>query len=64
MLFLSFSTHFNTAMCDFTLKKDIKKLGFVVFGKGKEIQHWESGQLAQGIIFKIERISVQTSLVA
>ena len=51
-------------MCDFTLKKDIKRLGFVVFGKGTEIQHWESGQSAQGIILKIERISVQTSLDA
>lgn len=51
-------------MCDFTLKKDIKRLGFVVFGKRTEIQHWESGQSAQGIILKIERISVQTSLVA
>ena len=51
-------------MCFFTPEKDIKRFGFVVFAKDIEIEHWESGLLGHGIIFRTERISVQTSLGA
>ena len=51
-------------MCFFTPEKDIKRFLFTMFAKDIEIQHWESGLLGQGITFRIERISVQTSLDA
>lgn len=55
---------FFITMCFFTPEKDIKRFGVAVFAKDIEIQHWESGLLGQGITFRIERISVQTSLDA